>query len=124
MASAESFSNRGEMLSSPLALPAFFCLMILRTNVSLTFSNFKLGRDGLISCRVCCLFGEFTIPRVCFMRVTAVVKNSLKLFAILFSSLQRSPLISIVLEKVDFFSLGGGGGGGRGMFSLSSKRLW
>ena len=45
------------------------------------------------------------------MRVTAVVKNSLKLFAIFFSSLQRSPLISIVLEKVDFFSLGGGGGG-------------
>ena len=40
------------------------------------------------------------------MRVLVVVKNSLKLLAILFSSLQRSPLISIVLEEVDFFSPG------------------
>ena len=40
------------------------------------------------------------------MRVMAVVRNSLKVFAILFSSLQRSPLISIVLEEVDYFSSG------------------
>ena len=41
---------------------AFSCLMVLRTNVSLTFPNLKLGCDRLISCRVCCLFVEFTIP--------------------------------------------------------------
>ena len=106
MASAESFSKRGEMLSSPLALSAFSCLMVLRTNVSLIFSNLKLGRDRLVSCQVRCLFVESTILIVCLMRVTAMVKNSLKVFAILFSSLQRSPLISIVLEEVDYFSPG------------------
>ena len=51
------------------------------------------------------------------MHVTKMVKNSLKLFAVLFSSLQRSPLISIVLEGGDFFSP-------RRIFSLSFKRPW
>ena len=75
VASTESFSKRREMLSSPLALPVFSFLMVLRTNVLVTFSNLKLGCDRFISCRVCCLFLEFTIRRVCFMCVTAMVKT-------------------------------------------------
>ena len=50
MASAESFSKRGEMLSSPLALPAFSLLMILRTVPTIvTAHTFWASRDTRVS---------------------------------------------------------------------------
>ena len=103
--SAESFSRRGEMLSSPLTLPVFSWLIDLRTNDSFTDLNLKHGCDLLVSSGGRLLFEVVLNPRVCFNRPTAVTKNELKLFAIFLSSPQSLPFTSMDLPAV-FFSPG------------------